>query len=91
MLRLFQLRSQERYQQAVNLLRRAAYRQDLTYDQRERFSFELGVLLQTRLADTAAACAHWQEHRSRFAVDHRRDRIAEFEEACVGLQPSDRE
>ncbi|MEL6544282.1 MAG: FecR domain-containing protein, partial [Myxococcota bacterium] len=63
--RLFQLRSQQRQDEAAELLRRASKAKELPMSKRERFSTELGLLLeQTRSAEVA--CDHWKRHIRRF-------------------------
>jgi hypothetical protein len=70
--RLFQLRSQRRYDEAARMLRKASRRRDLSKEQRERLSYEAGnVLRQAGVNDEA--CAHFRKHLKRFPESANRD------------------
>jgi hypothetical protein len=73
--RLFQLESQHRDQEALELLEAAAERRDFTAKQRERFDFELGKRMEKAHALDAAICAHWRRHLSRFEHAQHEDEI----------------
>ncbi|MEZ0315026.1 MAG: FecR domain-containing protein [Myxococcota bacterium] len=79
----FQLRGQRRYQDAAELLERASNRKDLTKAQRERFSFELGNVLQLDGRDKEA-CAHWRRHASRFSGSAKKPDVKKALETCEG-------
>lgn len=79
MQRQFQLRAQHRYDEAMAVLQQAAADKHYTKRQRERFDYELGVLIQTQRG-TAAACAHWKHHRETFG--NTRDDVRASLEQC---------
>ena len=60
-----QLRGQRRYADAATLLERASRRADLTRAQRQRFSFELGQIMELD-GKHREACAHFERHAARF-------------------------
>ncbi|WP_434428060.1 hypothetical protein [Nannocystis pusilla] len=76
------LRREGRYSAAVARLR-AADAQAWSPRSRQLVSFEIGTLLERQLGDTAAACAHWREHRERFP-DGSRDEIVARSLAKLG-------
>jgi hypothetical protein len=58
----------------------------LTKPQRERLSYEIGLLLDDELGDMSAACDHWRRHAATF--DGSRSRaVAERLQACNGGDP----
>lgn len=65
MKRLLRLRSQRRYDEAIDLLREGSHRGDFTKVQRERLSFELGNLLR-QSGREKEACRHLERHLKRF-------------------------
>jgi hypothetical protein len=78
---LFQLRSQKRYVDAGRLLRVALKRSDLGARQRERLSFELGLVLE--LSANREVCAHWREHVAAFARGDLADAATAKVAACA--------
>lgn len=72
--RLFQLRSQRRYDEAVRMLRKASRRRDLSREQRERLSYEAGTVLR-QAGRTDDACAHFRKHLKRFPNSPERDQL----------------
>ncbi|MDP1830168.1 MAG: FecR domain-containing protein [Archangium sp.] len=61
---LTQLRRSGAWTDAVKLLERELSRG--APDTRERLSFELGLIYAWQLKDSAAACAHWAQHRQEY-------------------------
>lgn len=78
MQRQFQLRAQRRYPEAMDVLRGAASDKAYTKNQRERFDYELGVLIQNH--EPSKACAHWKHHRDAF--QSRRADVLKALEGC---------
>lgn len=74
MRRLFQLKSQRRFDEAIDLLRDGSRRRDFTEVQRERLSFELGNVLR-QSGRNRQACRHLAEHLARFPSAPRRAEI----------------
>ncbi|MCY0989299.1 FecR family protein [Nannocystis sp. ILAH1] len=70
-----ELRREGRYPAAVARLR-AADARAWSSRSRQLVSFEIGTLLERQLGDTAAACAHWREHRERFPGGSRDEIVA---------------
>lgn len=70
-----ELRREGRYRVAVERLR-AADARSWSSRSRQLVSFEIGTLLERQLGDTAAACAHWREHRERFPGGSRDEVVA---------------
>jgi hypothetical protein len=76
MQRLFQLKSQRRFDEAIELLSDGSRRLDFSEAQRERLSYELGVVLrQSGRADEA--CRHLHAHLLRFPSSPRKKEIAD--------------
>lgn len=59
------LRSRGEFAEAVRYLTHGLTR-ELKPGTRERFSFELGIILTDQMHDSAKACAHWKKHASAF-------------------------
>ncbi len=77
------LRSQQRYSEALELLRAQLERVDFTGLQQARLSFEIGMLLYDRIGDKAGACAHWKLHARKYPDDaSHADRVQEFIRVC---------
>lgn len=75
--RLLLLRSQGYYQEAASMLRSASRDGRLSRRDRERFSYELGLLYESQLPNLARECRHWRTHtksfpRGRFVREVRR-------------------
>jgi hypothetical protein len=81
MRRLFQLRSQSRYDEAVALLRDSSTRADLTRTQKERLSFELANVLRQK-GDEKAACAQLRDHVRAYPESPRRAEIEATLKSC---------
>jgi hypothetical protein len=65
MSRLFQLKSQRRYDDAIELLEQGRQRADFSEAQRERLSFELGTVLR-QSGRTEDACKHLRDHLRKY-------------------------
>jgi hypothetical protein len=76
MARLFQLKSQRRFDEAIELLAEGSKRKDFSEAQRERLSYELGVVLR-QSGRTEEACRHFSSHLRRFPNTSRRKEIAD--------------
>lgn len=59
------LRSRGEFAEAVRYLTHGLTR-ELKPGTRERFSFELGIILTDQMHDSAKACAHWKKHAAAF-------------------------
>lgn len=81
MQRQFQLRSQARYDEAAQVLRRAAQTSTYSKVQRERFGYELGQLL-VQQGDRRAVCQHWRSHLRKFPKIGRRPEVVRSVRAC---------
>ena len=81
MQRLFRLRTQRRYDEAVSLLQAASHDPGLSAVQQERLSFELGNLF-LQWKGEKEACAHWREHAKRFPDSPRREEVRVFIAGC---------
>ena len=82
MRRLLQLRTQNRFDEAMALLRSASRNRGYSAVQRERFGFELCNLV-TQTKDSAKACSCWQRHMRAFPES---DRAAHLPEALHGCR-----
>ncbi len=80
--RLSQLGSQGRHAESAALLRQAIARPDFTSEQKERLSYELGVVLAEELDEPIAACAHWRAHHETYPSGARSDRVRERLREC---------
>ena len=76
MQRLFQLKSQRRFDEAIDLLADGSKRRDFSEAQRERLSYELGIVLR-QSGRTDEACRHFSSHLRRFPSTSRRKEIAD--------------
>lgn len=85
--RLIQLRSQQRYREAVDLLRAQMNKPGLIEPQRERLSYEVGALLTDEIGDSSEACRHWRNHAKSFKKGQRREAVAERLRACHEVKP----
>ena len=81
MRRLLQLRTQNRFAEAIKLLRSAARSRAYTPVQRERFGFELCTLV-TQTQSTAQACSCWSRHMRAFPDSGRAEHLPEVLNGC---------
>ena len=86
MVRLFQLRSQGRFDEAIALLRDASHDRELTASQRERFGFELGKLIM-QVKGAEAACATWRSHQKTYPRGPHASEVAQQVADCAKLKP----
>jgi hypothetical protein len=59
------LRSRGEFAEAVRYLTHGLTK-ELKPGTRERFSFELGIILTDQMHDSPRACAHWKKHAATF-------------------------
>jgi transmembrane sensor len=82
LLRLFQLKSQRRAPEAAALLRSELAKPGLTKIQRERLSYELGVVIEEELGQADEACRHWRKHAAANPRGLRSAAVRERLKAC---------
>ena len=81
--RLSQLRGQDRYAEAIELLRAVENRADFTMVQRARLAFELGLILE-RQGATREVCAHWRLFVQKFPKDTHAPAVQAKLDTCSG-------
>jgi hypothetical protein len=80
---LQRLRSQGHFEEAMMLLDNASHDPVFAREQRERFSFEQGVLIE-QVRGHDAACAHWRHHLTQYSLGSRAGGIRAALAACAG-------
>ncbi len=86
MVRLFQLRSQGRFDEAITLLRDASRDRELTPSQRESFGFELGKLIE-QVKGAEAACSTWRAHQKAYPGGPHAREVAQQVADCAKVKP----
>jgi hypothetical protein len=77
--RLFQLKSQARFDELIALLRSALHAPGGSRVQRERLSYELGLALEASARD---ACVHWRQHLQTYGQGQHGDALVRRLERC---------